>query len=69
MESVEDIIRKALPMLQEKDFNNVTTHLAGVGVQTSSDLQFVTLEDIKDVIPLIAARRLVHHFNNRGKKY
>uniref|UniRef100_A0A8C2BC44 Uncharacterized protein n=1 Tax=Cyprinus carpio TaxID=7962 RepID=A0A8C2BC44_CYPCA len=65
MDSVEDVIRKVLPMLQENDFNNLMTHLTGIGVQMGCDLQFVTLEDIKDIVPLIAARRLVHHFSNR----
>lgn len=68
MDSVEDVIRKVLPMLQENDFNNLMTHLTGIGVQMGCDLQFVTLEDIKDIVPLIAAQRLVHHFSNRGKK-
>lgn len=49
------LIRKVLPMLQENDFNNLMTHLTGIGVQMGCDLQFVTLEDIKDVVPLIAA--------------
>lgn len=39
---------------QENDHNNLIAHLAGVGVQMDSDLQFVTLKDIKDNIPLIA---------------
>lgn len=69
MDSLEDIINKALPMLQESDHNNLLTHLAGIGVQTESDLLFVTLEDMKGVIPLIAGRRLIHYIKKRGKKY
>ncbi|KAI7802538.1 hypothetical protein IRJ41_012769 [Triplophysa rosa] len=67
MDPVEDIIKKALPMLQERDYYNVLTHLAGMGVQTDSDLQFVTLEDMKDVIPPIAVRRLIHYIKKSGE--
>ncbi|KAK9958010.1 hypothetical protein ABG768_012193 [Culter alburnus] len=48
------------------DLNKLITHLTGIGVQTANDLQFVTLEDLIDKIPLIGARRLIHHFNNKN---
>ena len=69
MDSMEDVIRKVLPTLQERDYNNLTTHLSGIGVKTDCDLQFVTLEDMKDIIPLLAGRRHIHCLKNRGKKY
>lgn len=56
-------------MLQESDYTRLTTHLAGMGVQTDSDLHFITLEDIKEIIPLVAGRRLLHYIKNIGKKY
>lgn len=66
MESIEDVIRKALPTLQATDYYNLTTHLAGIGVTMDCDLQFVTLEDLNDIVPLVAGRRLVHFLKNRG---
>ncbi|XP_034567502.1 uncharacterized protein LOC117832466 [Notolabrus celidotus] len=68
MESVEDVIRKALPALQERDYHNLLTHLAGIGVKTECDLKFVTFEDLKDTVPLIAGRRLIHFLKNRGRE-
>lgn len=63
----DDVIRKALPTLQESEFQNLIDHLAAIGVRTVGDTQFVTEEDVKEVLPLIACRRLVHYFKNRGE--
>nr|XP_055025276.1 uncharacterized protein LOC129415351 [Misgurnus anguillicaudatus]XP_055025277.1 uncharacterized protein LOC129415351 [Misgurnus anguillicaudatus] len=68
MDLMEDSIKKALPMLQESDYTRLTAHLAGMGVQTDSDLHFVTLEDIKEIIPIVAARRLLHYIKNMGRE-
>ncbi|KAI7789386.1 hypothetical protein IRJ41_018293, partial [Triplophysa rosa] len=51
MDPVEDIIKKALPMLQKRDYNNLLTHLT---------------EDMKYVIPPIAGCRLIHYIKQRG---
>ena len=65
--SFHDVIRKALPTLQETEFQKVFDHLDAIGVRTDTDLRFVSVEDVIDVIPLIAARRLVHYLKNSGE--
>lgn len=62
-----DVIRKALPTLQESEYQKLFDHLAAIGVKTDDDLQFVSVEDVQEVIPLIASRRLVHYLKNRGE--
>lgn len=60
MEPVEDVIKRAIPDLQDRDYHNLLTRLDQIGVKSDCDLQFVTLKDLKDIIPLIAGRKLMH---------
>lgn len=66
-ESVDDVISKALPTIQQEDHDNLMRHLTSIGVKTDSDLQFLTLEDLKDIVSLIAGQKLIHFLTNRGK--
>ena len=66
-EPFDGVIRQALPNLHESEFQKLMEHMAVIGVRTEADLQFVTVEDLKDVIPLIISRKMIHHMKNRGE--
>ncbi|XP_060908621.1 peroxynitrite isomerase THAP4-like isoform X1 [Labrus mixtus] len=67
-ESVQDVIMKAVPRLNERDYQDLITHLAGIGVKTECGIQLVTFKELKDIVPLLGGQRLVNVLGNRGSK-
>ncbi|KAM6992321.1 uncharacterized protein LKV04_008373 [Tautogolabrus adspersus] len=68
MESVQDVIMKAVPRLKERDYLDLITHLAGIGVKTECGDRFFTLKELKDIVALLRGQRLVDVLKNRGCK-
>lgn len=68
MEHVSEVIRRALPNLDDDHFTNLMSCLHGLGLRAEADLQFLATGDLKDVIPEIAIRRLMHFLKTTGRK-
>lgn len=63
---MEAIIRSVLPTLDNDQLNNLTSELTRIGVKTDNDLQYVTPDDLKDIISPIDCRKLIHFLKSRG---
>ncbi|XP_072571034.1 uncharacterized protein [Paramormyrops kingsleyae] len=65
---MEAVIRSALPMLDKDQLNDLTSELRRIGVKTDDDLQYVTLDDVKDFLSPIDCRKLINFFKSRGNE-
>lgn len=63
---MEAVIRGVLPMLDDDQLNHLISELTRIGVKTDDDLQYLTLDDLKDLLSPIDCRKLIHFFKIRG---
>lgn len=68
MDNAKEEIMLALPLLEQNDLNNIMKKMTALGVESFSDLSFLTESDLLGILKPIQARKLVSHFSSKGEK-
>lgn len=65
--TIVDSITSVIPTLDEDRLGALVERLLlGVGVESVDDLQYVTLEDMQDILTPLQCRRLLEAFKKKG---
>lgn len=65
---MEDTIKGALPYLEYESLNMILLHLTTMGVRTAEDMGFINAIDLRDLLPPVHCRKLIHAFR-KGTLY